>query len=617
MEEPSARPKLKTINLRLQLDHMFARALEQTVSSTAFRNFGLWQITNEKTFPAGRIPHACAPTVEFKVSEFHKSGARIRDALPEVFARSEWLEDYFVNVGCANFFGQYASDECLTKATEFFTTWISDAMSDLECRVIGNFLLHSPRFTEALRQRFYLHLASQVNETTPENKLEFLGSELRDAIGDLTPQHLQVLKHCLALENGQQALSIILVKYVLAPCLHMWQESSEFCAGTLLKVDDGRWLREILPTEETDCVTFCEGAIDNIKLAESSTAARVSGAIVAPCLLASELDRQLLKVLLQGRAISLNIDDAFRLSYYRWNLPNSDSVSDTKDVMPNYTIMTRGAAELRAQVTMLSVLCARAAPPVPPKRTKMEDVASDLGKFLKAKFVSLAADLAMNRLHVMTRGKPCTIDKKKVDKQLLETWIGKQKVWEAENRVAMFSEFWNSLLQKGKLRELCINGLATLTFSFFDMFAEGQMLVALDNVALPSSSNKRRILGGRDNVEAVVYDTVIPDGWDWSLEGREVGVHALFGKNCSAGRFVRVLELILDMVGPLCAVPDFELGVDVTPVIVMALLGDKAEAFAVSCDCVYRTAMSEKVKPCIVPARYRDALTSAHAWIGE
>ena len=613
MEDTSPKPSLKTTNLRRQLDHMFSSAVEQTVSSTIFRNFGLWQMANPNTFPASHIPYACASTATFNVSEFHESGERIRNALPEVLAPSEWLADYFVNVGCANVFGQYVSDECLTKATQFFTTWISGAMTDLQCRVIGNFLLHSPRFTEALRQRFYLDIASQVERPEPQKKLEFLRSELATAIGDLTPQHLQVLKHCLSLENGNAALATVLVKYVLAPCLHMWQESSEFCAGTLLKVNDGKWLRDLLPPEEAGCIEFCEAAITNINLAEASAAARVTGALSDPCGLASALDRALLKVLLRGEKVSLNIDDAFRLSYYRWNLPKSGPVGDIKRLMPNYAIMTRGAAELKAQVTMLSVLCARASPLVQPKYTKKSDVASTLVKSLKTKFASLAADLALDRLDVMTKGKSGEIYGKDV-KAKLEKWIGNEKVWEAENRVAKFSEFWNSLLQRGKLRAQRINGLATLTFSFSDMFAEGQILVALDNVALPSSSEKRRIRGDKRD-DDFAYSMVVTEGMDWSMEGRIVGIHGLLGENFSAGRFVRVLELLLDMVAPLSGSPDFsDIEVDLTPFFVKALLGDKADAFAVSCDVMYKV-LIDKVTAGIVPSRYRDALTSVHAWI--
>ena len=69
------------------------------------------------------------------------------------------------------------------------------------------------------------------------------------------------------------------------------------------------------------------------------------------------------------------------------------------------------------------------------------------------------------------------------------------------------------------------------------------------------------------------------------------------------------------MVAPLWSSPDFsDIEADLAPFFVKALLGDKADSFAVSCDVVYK-ALIDKATTGIVPSRYRDALTSAHAWI--
>ena len=255
-----------------EVPKLFASALTREAALLASRNLMLWQIAGQKFSRQVPLAVSWSPsnvtsdTATFQIQAVLKyvttqASSNFHECLERYFAVHPELVDYFANFGCANLFQQYMSLERLKQAESFFMSHLEIGLTKLTRKTIANFVLHSIRFMNKLRERFLEELC-QLSDLSDVNKIAALKTAFENSVGDLTEQHVHVLQACM--KKDVCVTQGMLVRRVLVTCLKMWEESDEFAATTFLQSQKGYLWELLLDRSAFDYEKFCREACDNI-----------------------------------------------------------------------------------------------------------------------------------------------------------------------------------------------------------------------------------------------------------------------------------------------------------------------------------------------------------------
>ena len=247
---------------------LFASALTREAALLASRNLMLWQLAGQKF--NRQVPLVVSwPQFDISVIQIQavlkyvttEADRNFHECLERYFATHPELVEYFANFGCSNLFQQYMSLERLQQAEGFFLNHLEIGLTKLTRKTIANFVLHSIRFMNKLRERFLEELC-QLSELSDVHKIEALKTAFEKSVGDLTEHHVHVLQACM--RKDMCVTQGMLVRRVLVTCLKMWEESDEFTATTFLQSEKGHLWELLLDRSTFDYEQFCREACSNI-----------------------------------------------------------------------------------------------------------------------------------------------------------------------------------------------------------------------------------------------------------------------------------------------------------------------------------------------------------------